>query len=420
MKRYFFYVAALTASLLLSGCSRRSQEPSQEQQEQPTPEEELSKVIESIEAEVPDIGTEDIQPSIFPKQEELLTLPSTLPYPEDFSGTQTIVGTTNYFNFINHLPFLSTESGILTFEYNGGFYFTDSQTGTVFNYHIGDYMPVSYSQGKIDYNNWFYMGSMKTSNGVYVRYDYLGNSKVSFFFKMDFNGSNPIVCASTPYISQETFNVFTATENGIYFTYIIWNDDVAQTSIIFAEPDGSNPRAIYTFEPNDYVSYLIPTEQKLCFLVTSKEHTNLMELETQTRTLSTLVSDSKAEFLYIVDDYYILSADTQTLHLYNRNKNRLESITITSKSGYTFSIPFFDEGMVYTAIYSLEQTSPTQIVPIILKDRSAGKVIQLSDTFYYCLGIDNGVIYTESGNSYRFFDLATKEELSSPREKVQS
>ena len=76
--------------------------------------------------------------------------------------------------------------------------------------------------------------------------------------------------------------------------------------------------------------------------------------------------------------------------------------------------------MVYTAIYSLEQTSPTQIVPIILKDRSAGKVIQLSDTFYYCLGIDNGVIYTESGNSYRFFDLATKEELSSPREKVQS
>ena len=80
MKRYFFYVAALTASLLLSGCSRRSQEPSQEQQEQPTPEEELSKVIESIEAEVPDIGTEDIQPSIFPKQEELLTLPSTLPF----------------------------------------------------------------------------------------------------------------------------------------------------------------------------------------------------------------------------------------------------------------------------------------------------------------------------------------------------
>ena len=31
------------------------------------PEEELSKVIESIEAEVPDIGTEDIQPSIFHK-----------------------------------------------------------------------------------------------------------------------------------------------------------------------------------------------------------------------------------------------------------------------------------------------------------------------------------------------------------------
>lgn len=416
MKRYFFYAVALTVSLLLSGCSKQSLEKQQSKEEQQTEDENLSAVLEPIEAEIPDGGTGDTQPSIFPEQEELLALPSEIPYPEDFSGTQTVIGTSNYFNFINRFPFLLTKQGILAFDYNGTFSFTDSQTGTVSNYHIGDYISSSnYVQGQLGHDNWFYMGAMETSNGVYVRYDYLGNAKVSFFVKMNFDGSSPIVCASTPYISQEPFNAFTATENGIYFTYVIWKDEVAQTSIIFAEPDGSNPRVIYTFESENYVSYLIPIDQKLCFLLSSKESTNLMEFETQTRTLSTLLTDSKAEFLYITGDYYLFSADTNTLNVYNRVKNRSETITITSKSGYTFSVPFLDEGTVYTAVYSLDQASPTQIVPIDLKNRTTGNVVQLSDSFYYCLGISHGVVYTESGNTYRFFDLATKEELSSPR-----
>lgn len=403
MKFYFLCTILLTAALL-TGCSRASKNP----------EDEMTAVLDPIEAEIPDGGVDDITPSIFPEQEELIQLPSVVPYPEDFSGTKTEVGTINYFNYRNRLPFLSTEQGNLEFDYNGGYSFTDFITNQKTQYHIGDFISASiYSQGMIDYNNWYFMGALKTSHGVYVHYDYLGSLKMSFFIRMEFDGSQPDVCASVPYISQEPLNAFTATETGIYFTYVIWKDDVAETSLIYANPDGSDARIIYTFEPEQYVSYLFPAEQKLYFLCASEQNVDLMEFETETRNLSSLLSDSKADFLYVVNDYCIISADTGTLTSYNMRQKRSETITITSKEQTTFSAPFYDQGMIYVAVYSLDHSSPTQLYPILLEERSIGKMIQLSDSFYYCLGISNGIVYTENGPSYRFFELSTGKELQS-------
>lgn len=395
----------LALLLLLTGCSKTSEQDA------------IAEVIPSIEAEQPDGGVDGVTPSPpLSENEEVFTLlPSVVPYPITSTGIATITTNINYFNYFNHMPVVSTRYGIFEFNYDGNYSFINSQTGILEQYHIRDMIPVSnYFSEQSLLEDWYFVGAIQTENYVYVKYDYLGSAKLSFFVRINADGTDSSVCIAVPYLSQENLNSFTAAQNCIYFTFVTWENDTAIVSLILADSNGENGRVIYTFEPDTFISNLYPQDNTLYFLQTKDNETSLIQMDTITLTQTVLLDKCTADFLYVFNDIILLSSDDTSISYYNKTTQRIDTLVITKQSELVFSVPLFAYDTVYVALYSLNNPSPTKLVPIDFVNKKVGEPIVYDNTYYHSLGIVDGILYTEYGNSFKLFDIVHQNEIAYP------
>lgn len=321
----------------------------------------------------------------------------------------------NYYNYINQMPLVVISEWVYEFN-NGGFIeYTDNLGGENKSFHLTDKIVnmKDYLNENIYIDKWYFMGVIHVDNYLYMHYDYIGESKQSFLFRMDLTCDNISICIMSNYNEDESLNCFTVTKDCIYYTYVTNSGLLTETSIIETDLDGTNPRILCSFESGNTIRYLYPEDSSLYFICTDNDgKQSLYRSKRSDLSLSIVLKNCVTDFLYIYEDRALLNVSNDTyLNYFDLKESKYYKINLTGGLGVRFSVPFMAEDDLYVAVYTWEDETPTELALLDFSKNKVDEFTILSNNYYHSIGMIGNILYAEDGKFYKAFDVTTKSEV---------
>lgn len=314
----------------------------------------------------------------------------------------------NYFNYTNTFPFVSTDTGSAEFSYDDTLLLINSSDVSQ-TFSLSE-MNLSENKDYSDPEAWFFCGAFEDSKKIYAHYDYFRSKgdtdSLLLCIEPDIFGVSIIVESKNP--RQQFSDTFLEVDEWIYYTKTSYSNYGTPTTKIYrCGLDGSSPALFYDTPFAKTIPLMTSDGSQLYCIITDIDKTSqLVQISPATNTITTVVhSVPAADFLYILGDFAITSVSGTNLTYYNILTGNAISLPLTEEKSLSASVPMTDGTYVYFALVNLSGKCSTRLAKVDLVSATVNEVITLDSTYYYSLGIVDHTLYVEDGDSFRTFQI---------------
>lgn len=315
-----------------------------------------------------------------------------------------------YVNYANAFPL------IVTNDYSVEFHYDDTVTVTGDNNHLYEFsLSQSIVSDEVDFSDsslWYFCGAFQSENIVYAHFDYLNNSSMtpSLLVKIDLNNeAADASCCILSYNPKKHFqDSFTTDGEYIYYTNTYYTDyGTATTDIVRTDKNGENRSVYYEGTLGETIRYMTCDGNYLSYVITDLNEVHRLisvELSSGNETLLTNRL-AQPDFLIGWNGYVLTSIQNSRLTYFDCADGDEGSIAYTSNTSITAGYPLTDGKNVYLPLINYSGNNATALCPVDLSSGSALDPIQLSDTYYYSVGMIDEYLYTENVDDFLVFDI---------------